>query len=259
MRAQYVACDRHLGELLQDVGGDVSVIVLGDHGMQRCDGHVFLNEWLLRNGYLRLRREPDGPTPLAKADVDWGRTRAWARGYAGQVYLNLRGREPEGCVDPAEREGLVAEIGDGLRQLAAADGGRLAVEVLPGADVFDGPHAWRCPDLCLQFDGVRHLAAERLGVPDVVAPPDPAGVDDGSHAPDGFLAMAGPGVPALGRFASMHLLDVAPTILDLLGLPDRDLDGRALHRVDAGPEPDGPYSGDDELELTNRLRKLYLE
>jgi len=29
--------------------------------------------------------------------------------------------------------------------------------------------------------------------------------------------------------------------------------------VDAGPEPDGPYSGDDELELTNRLRKLYLE
>src|SRR5262249_28955891 len=125
--------------------------------------------------------------------------------------------------------------------------------------VFDGPHAGRCPDLCLQFDGLRHLAADRVGVPEVVAPPAPGGVDDGSHAPDGFLALCGPGVPGLGRFESMHLLDVAPTILDLLGLRERELDGRALHRLDAPEEPDGPYSGDDELELTNRLRKLYLE
>jgi len=246
-----------LGELLDETGPDVTVIVLSDHGMQRCDGHVHLNEWLRREGYLRLLTPLDKPTPLERASVDWSRTQAWARGYGGQVYLNLRGREPQGCVDRDRAPDLLAEIADGLRGLDGPDGRRLPAEVFTGEQVFDGPHADRCPDLCVQFDGLRHLAADRLGVPSVVRPAEPGGVDDGSHAPDGFLAMAGPGVPALGRFDSLHLLDVAPTILDLLGLPDRELDGRAIHRVE--PESDVPYSAEEELELTNRLRRLYLE
>src|SRR5262249_61590216 len=97
--------------------------------------------------------------------------RAGARAYAGQVSLTLRGREPEGCVARADRDGLLAEIADGLRRLPGPGGRDLPVEVLPGDDVFDGPHAGRCPDLCLQFDGLRHLAADRVGVPEVVAPP----------------------------------------------------------------------------------------
>jgi predicted AlkP superfamily phosphohydrolase/phosphomutase len=219
--------------------------------MQRCDGHVFLNEWLLRNGYLCLRQPLDGPTPLARAPVDWRRTRAWARGYGGQVHLNLRGRDPEGCVEPDAADALRREIARGLAELP------VPVAAFPGDEVFDGPHAGRCPDLCLQFDGLRHLTADRLGVPEVVSPLGPGGADGGSHAPDGFLAMAGAGVPAAGRFDAMHLLDVAPTILDLLGLPEVELDGRAIHR--SAGDPDNPYSAGDELELTNRLRKLYLE
>jgi predicted AlkP superfamily phosphohydrolase/phosphomutase len=259
MREHYRACDTRLGELLEEVGPDVAVMVLSDHGMQRCDGHVFLNEWLLRNGYLHLERPVDGPTPLAKAAVHWGRTRAWAGGYGGQVHLNLRGRHQDGCVDPVEADGLVREIAQGLSELRRPDGSPLPVVAFPGREVFDGPHADRCPDLCVQFDGLRHLSADRLGAPDVVCRLGADRVDGGSHAADGFLALAGPGVPAAGRFESMHLLDVAPTILDLLGLPERELDGRAIHRTAADDAGDDPYSGDDELALTNRLRKLYLE
>jgi arylsulfatase A-like enzyme len=78
----------------------------------------------------------------------------------------------------------------------------------------------------------------------------------GSHAPMGFLAIAGPGIPALGRFAALHLLDVAPTILDLLGVPVPDgLDGRPIHKE----LEDSAYSVEDEARLMNRLRTLYLD
>jgi predicted AlkP superfamily phosphohydrolase/phosphomutase len=77
-------------------------------------------------------------------------------------------------------------------------------------------------------------------------------VDDASHAPAGFFAMAGPGVPALGRFAALDLLDVAPTVLSLLGVP-ADLDGRPIHAED------DVYSDEDEAVLTSRLRTLYLD
>jgi predicted AlkP superfamily phosphohydrolase/phosphomutase len=252
MREHYRYCDERLGELLQDAGPDVAVIAVSDHGMQRLDGHVHLNQWLLDNGYLAVERPLDGPVPLAKAPVDWSRTRAWARGYGGQVHLNVRGRDPDGCVDPDDAPALAAEIGEGLRGLLPN------TRTWLGAEVFDGPHVDRCPDLCVQFDRLHHLTADRLGGGRIVAPLDPGGVDDGSHASHGFLAMAGPGIPALGRFDSMHLLDVAPTILDLLGLPERELDGRAIHRVDAEDEAT-PYSEEEELALTNRLQKLYLE
>jgi predicted AlkP superfamily phosphohydrolase/phosphomutase len=44
------------------------------------------------------------------------------------------------------------------------------------------------------------------------------GPDDANHAQDGLFVIAGPGIPAAG---SMHasLLDIAPTVLELLGIP----------------------------------------
>ncbi|HXM56895.1 MAG TPA: alkaline phosphatase family protein [Candidatus Dormibacteraeota bacterium] len=254
MREQYRYCDRRLGELVEEAGPDTAVLVMSDHGMQRCDGHVHLNQWLYEHGYLKLRRTPDGPTPLDRADVDWAATRAWARGYGGQVYCNVRGRDPAGRVQPDDVPALCAEIEGRLR-----DDLSLPVAAYLGRDLYDGPAADRCPDLCLQLDGLHYLNADRVGGPDVVVPLGPDGVDDGSHAPYGFLAMAGAGVSPLGRFASMHLLDVAPTILDLLGLPDHGLEGRALHRTGAGDEDDDPYTAEERGELTNRLRALYLE
>ena len=44
------------------------------------------------------------------------------------------------------------------------------------------------------------------------------GPDDANHAQQGILVMAGPGIPHERR-DDMHLLDVAPTVLDVLGLP----------------------------------------
>jgi len=80
----------------QDAGPDTACSSSATTACRGLDGHVHLNQWLLDNGYLVLDRPVDGSTPLGKRRglvADPGR----ARGYGGQVHLNLRGRDPAGA------------------------------------------------------------------------------------------------------------------------------------------------------------------
>jgi len=253
IRDQYRYCDERLGELMAIAGPDTLVLVVSDHGIQRLDGKLNLNDWLAAHGFLYLNSPVDTPTPLAKAPIDWSRTRAWAQGYAGQIYLNVQGREPQGLIPPDAVDAVLAELEASLRTLTAADGRSLPVTLIRRNTIYDGPHANRCPDLFVQIDGLRHLTSDQIGHRSLVTPVADLGNDDASHAPAGFMALAGPGIPAEGRFAALQLLDVAPTILQLFDVPiPTDLKGRVIHTVD------DVYSDDDMSELTNRLRTLYL-
>jgi predicted AlkP superfamily phosphohydrolase/phosphomutase len=254
IREHYRYCDTRLGELVADAGPETVVMVVSDHGLQRLDGKVNLNDWLVAHGYLVLREPLAALTPMGKAPVDWERTRAWAHGYGGQIYLNVQGREPQGCVPPADVDSVLSELEAQLRGLCQPDGRGMQVETIRRQEIYSGPYADDCPDLFVQWEGLRYTTSDLLGHSTLVQPVQELGPDDAAHAPAGFFAMAGPAIPQAGMFAAAHLLDIAPTILDVLGLAlPADLDGRPLHRVES------VYSPEDEAELTSRLRTLYLE
>jgi len=52
------------------------------------------------------------------SSIDWAGTRAFADGIREGIYINLRGREPEGIVDPAEYEGLRSELAEKLAAIS---------------------------------------------------------------------------------------------------------------------------------------------
>ena len=80
---------------------DAGMIVLSDHGFARFDRAFNLNTWLYREGFLSLDDPSNtGPDELF-AHVDWSKTQAYALGLNG-LYLNLRGRERQGIVEPGE-------------------------------------------------------------------------------------------------------------------------------------------------------------
>lgn len=254
IRNHYRYCDERVGELIANAGTDTVVMVVSDHGLQRLDGKINLNDWLIANGYLCVREPIHSLTPLKTAPIDWSRTRAWAHGYGGQIYLNIQGRDPQGCVPPSEVDAVLGELEQRLQELHGPEGERLQVEAVRRQDIYSGPYVDNCPDLFVQCENLRYTTSDLLGHSAMVTPVKELGPDDAAHAPAGFFAMAGPGVPHLGRFAATHLLDVAPTVLDLLGVPvPPDLDGRPIHKVEH------VYSDEEEAELTSRLRALYLE
>jgi len=150
----------------------------------------------------------------------------------GFIRLNLRGREPNGSVSPgAEEEAELALISEALLELEdPASGERIVREVLRASEVFGPERHPDVPDLMVSFRNdlgrIEACASDRIGV--VRAPADVVN-RSGDHTGDARLWLAGKGIPTANGTLSAHGLDVAPTILSLLGVARPDwLDGTPL-------------------------------
>jgi len=139
---------------------DTRIIVLSDHGFTRFDHKVHLNRWLLEQGYIT--RKPDQPEK-SLVTADWSQTRAYAVGL-NSLYLNLKGRESQGCVSPDQRAALSEEIRAGLLALKGPDGRPAIQQVSLQKEAFDGPLSEYGPDLVVGYaPGYRASSQTGLG------------------------------------------------------------------------------------------------
>lgn len=226
--AYLASLDAQLGALLERAPRDAAVLVVSDHGARPLHGGVRVNEWLRREGHLVLRDAPADGAPFDPRAVDWERTRAWADGgYVGRVHLNVAGREPRGCVRPEDTERLRDEIAAGLAAIEGPDDRRI------GADAVRPEERYRTcrgvpPDLWVYFGALDWRAVGSFGAGPLWTRENDTGPDEANHDFDGLAVLRAPGwrMPASG---TADLLDVAPTLLDLLGLPGGEgLAGRSL-------------------------------
>lgn len=257
LKDHYRFCDGEIGEILKLLDRDTNLIVHSDHSVQRLDGRINLNEWLLEQGYLKLRSYPRQPTPLRACDIDWANTRAWATGYTGQIYLNVKGREAQGVIDPEEYEEVLDELANKIKAITAEDGRCLKTDTFRRKDIHKGEYARFGPDLFIYFDECRWNISEMIGygLGKVYSYDTALGADDGAHGRYGFFAAAGPQVPATGRVDGLTLLNVAPTVLTLMGIEvPPDMEGSSI--VNPQSNNGSPYSGEDEAVIRERLAAL---
>lgn len=146
----------------------------------------------------------------------------------GHVRINVRGRDPDGIVSPAEYVGLCAQIEDYLRGLRDARTGEPVVK-----DVYRMRHDPLDKDPTLPAFDLDVLWHERIT--DAVNSPDFGRIGPlphfraGGHCNRGFVAAAGPGIGAGARLRTAEPVDLAPTILELMGCPiPAHMDGRCL-------------------------------
>lgn len=214
----YAEMDAVLGATLARLRPDDTLIVLSDHGFAPFRWGFNLNTWLLENGYLAVLGAPDGRRELGLGDVDWGRTRAYGLGL-NSLYLNLRGREKWGTVDPAGREALCREIAAKL--LAVRDARGIApVETVYFVDRdYAGADPQIAPDLLVGYSrGYRASWATVLGgmPPEVFE--DNLDRWSGDHLIAAHLV---PGILLANRpivVDDPSLSDIGPTILSVYGI-----------------------------------------
>ena len=214
---------------------------------------------------------------LSFRDVDWRRTAAYSPpGLSiGSLMVNLRGREPAGSVEPgAEYEAVRAQLVERLetlvQELIGADAGEqiYTSEALYGA----GPGS-TAPDVMFLPLDAGYLPTNLFDFLDN-RPVTKSRVWPGNHRMDGVLIAHGPQVRRGHRLEGASIIDVAPTLLHLLGCPvPDDMDGRPLVeilRADGASlppvrtcEPVEPHFGDgtdltdaERDEMIARLRSL---
>ncbi len=314
----YRAVDDGIGRLCSATGEDATVFVVSDHGFGPLHGFIHLNNWLHRQGYLVLRRDPVttlrhaafrlGFTPelghelsqrlgldlrykvnrgqsfqslrrifLSFANVDWSRTRAYSLGHVGQVFINLKGRQPQGIVAPGgEYESLRDELIQALLELRHLDTGeKLIARAYRREELYQGSELDHLPDILLEPDGFRYMAfgESEFASNRIVGP---SFGHSGHHRMAGVLAACGPGIRNGGGIEDAAIVDIAPTVLYTIGcsIPS-SFEGRVLTDLfcpehlqtrapqyvtsqDAGGMPATParYSEDEEASVRERLRSL---
>jgi predicted AlkP superfamily phosphohydrolase/phosphomutase len=211
----YRQVDDFLGRVAAEIDNDRELIILSDHGSCAIRQEVYLNQWLGERGYLKFRKEP----PESLEDID---TESVAYSLdPGRVYINLRGREPAGCVAPgAEYERLREELARSLSDLRDPDTGELMVaRVYLREEIYCGPAFPRAPDLLVQTrDG--YDAKGSLHHPTLTGRSPLTGMHTFD---DAMLYIRG----ARQLRDSPSIVDVMPTILRLMDIPVPDeLDGQ---------------------------------
>lgn len=225
---------------------------------------------LIRLGFGRFKREVvrGRGQGMLKAlflsfnNVDWEKTKAYSLGNIGQIRINLRGREPHGCVEGgAEYERVVSEIIGGLQELRDPHTGELVIEsIYRNPEVYHGKAAGEGADILFLPRRLEYFGFGEYEFADnrVIAPLK-RGIS-GTHRMHGIGIAWGSPIHS-ARLQQARLEDFAPTILHLMGLPvPAHMDGRPLLEILSGqaglPEVQvGPgwEDGDNpELHLTSQ-------
>lgn len=167
----YQRADTYVGKVMDEIVDDNTVlVVLSDHGFNSFRRSVNLNRVLINNGYLKVKPELEAANQRILEDlfegdkgqffsyVDWSQTKAYAMGL-GQIYLNIKGREVEGIVEPGDEE---KQIKDEISEILLAmrdpeyDYAVVFDGIYDGKEIYHGNHMDQAPDLVVGLaDGYR--------------------------------------------------------------------------------------------------------
>lgn len=245
--------DGFLGTVLDKLPPQTPLIIFSDHGFSDFRRAVDLNRWLVDNGYMQIDREAYAARDAGDSGelykyVQWDQTQAYAVGFSS-IYVNLAGREGHGNLAEDTRAEVAARIARELTPLVDAARGERAIHaVYERQQIYTGPHAGQAPDLVVGYrPGYRGSWQSAVGGLAEQVLSDNNKTWQRDHIVDASFVQG----TLLTNFEiasdRVRALDLAPTVLDLLGLPvpadmegsswlqPRDVDIAATPAVHAAP------------------------
>jgi predicted AlkP superfamily phosphohydrolase/phosphomutase len=261
----YKYLDGEIASLIDLAGKDTTVLLVSDHGAKRIDGGICINEWLIREGYLRLNHEPETITSFENLDVDWANTTAWAAGgYYARIFLNVKGREPSGLIYPSDYETVRNTLAEKIMEITDPDGNQIPTQVFKPEDIYQSVNNIP-PDLIVYFGDLLWRSIGSVGHNAVHTLENDIGPDDANHAQHGIFILNDHA--HRGHLQHLDIRDVAPTVLALMDIPvPSDMQGHSV--IETGSEgqsdqtepfespTDDVYTAEEKVTLEDRLKSL---
>jgi len=313
----YMKLDDILAETLEMIDDDTTLYIMSDHGFGPVHKTVSVHRWLCQQGFMQMKNGgagfgkmadgfvrkfqeilPPGAKGFIKkwlpfaansaasrasySGIDWSKTRAYPMGHFSDIFINLKGRQPSGSVEPGEEyEKLRGEITEKLYEFKDPDDGSSVVErVYKREEIYHGQYLENMPDLIIGWKDYKYLRMFNYPLSDDdsiiwTIPPTLSLLWDrtGAHKPNGMFMAIGPHIKSKGQVENASIMDIAPTVLYECGIPvPDDMDGRVLTEVfdeeyvranppqvtkseDSGAS-EYDYSGREAEEVQKRLKDL---
>ena len=259
IRNIYHAIDREMGLLLAHVPSDANVSIVSSTGLEdRYPAAGLIEAFCRQLGYQAPAEPSSVPLrPLAlirqtvpepwraalsrrlprevrerllagqfRSGTNWRKTTAFGipSSYTSFVRVNLRGREPEGIVEPgAAYRALLDRLEADLTQLIDPQTGQRAVkQVTRVGELFASSPPVSLPDVFVDWESGSHFMPQVVHPKAKLEQQKPEFFRESDHSRSGFVAAAGPSIRARGAIGDVSVLDLAPTFLSLMGEPVRE-------------------------------------
>ncbi len=214
LKNYYKYLDKKLGEILGLIDQDAIVVVASDHGMIKQEGKININNWLIREGYLKLREGIDikEKKRFSVDFVDMEDTIAYGGGaYNARVYINKKyaGDNYKKIRDEITRK---------LKEIPDDKGNKLDTKVYFSGDIYRDNSDPECPDLTVYFDDLRWASNPDFGQEGLYSWKTAIGADSAGHSRQGCFVINGRGIANKGKIDDIEIQQVAPTLLKLLGV-----------------------------------------
>jgi predicted AlkP superfamily phosphohydrolase/phosphomutase len=219
----YVHVDDRIGTLLKHVDDETIVLVVSDHGARTMAGGICINEWLLQEGYLVLKDRPRAVTALEECEIDWSRTTAWASGgYYGRLFMNVKGREPEGTIEPDAYESVRDELIARLATIQDPDGALIGAVAYRPQELYEAVEGV-APDLIIYFGDLKWRSVGSVGYESIWTFENDTGPDEANHAQEGIFIYRDQTKPQGGQdLGVVDIYDIGPTLMSVLGVDTPD-------------------------------------
>jgi predicted AlkP superfamily phosphohydrolase/phosphomutase len=268
----YQQIDKSIGEIFNFINSRANLLIMSDHGFGPLRGKFYLNKWLEEIGLLsydkrkikkfrlkssiipalrqiirvadplnvrnkiisKMSNNSGRMSPYNFLDcIDWSKTKAYAASNTEQgLYINLAGREPQGIVKPGRDSNEVREkIIKELKNLVDPEKKeRFVSEVYKKEEIYSGPFVNRAPDIIFFLKGGQYIADvqprnylfEELSWK----------TGTGTHRMEGIFIAFGEGIKKGIRIKRARIIDLAPTILNMMNTPiPIDMDGKVLEEI----------------------------
>ncbi|MDL2229015.1 alkaline phosphatase family protein [Treponema sp. OttesenSCG-928-L16] len=262
IREAYRQVDRNIGHILGGINLEETIIaIVSDHGFTHLDWNPYVKEWLSRAGLLKyvLDLTNDDPSNLS---IDWSQTSCHPlEPCHAHIFINLKGRDPHGIVEPEDYEKVQQKIIRALYGITNPETGESAVAIActrkeaatlgivqnrkEGLDrVGDVVYAWKPGYMSHPFiyrvgikyrDGTERITANPELMEQAVLGRNFTGVhlclpsEPDMHA---VMVLSGAGLPAYERSSVGRIIDIAPTVARLLDIPvPKDAEGGVMYDI----------------------------
>lgn len=259
----YKKFDEYIGEVTSALGDNAVIFIVSDHGHGPWHKEVNLNRWLMEHGFLHVRKGAislkNVLKKLSKAvlppsfwetfkrktqkvkklyremPIDWSKTKAFAFGHYGNIYINLKGKQPLGIVEPGqEYDSLCKDIEQKLLEwINPITGRRMVKKVYKRHELYSGDALTYAPDLVVEWEDYAYISSHasdyRSPMITEVHSFYKNVPQSGSHRLDGIFIAKGPNIKSNHHIHKVNITDIAPTVLYLFGQPiPTYMDGKVL-------------------------------
>ncbi len=235
LRDYFKFVDKNLGKIRKILPKDTVLVVASDHGMDRMDAKINVNDWLIKKGYLVLKKDfaqkaKKGPVKIKLSGIDFSKTKAYSIGsYQARIYINLKGRDNEGVVLKKDFNKIRRELEEKLSKIRGIKGQKLNTKFFKPEQVYKKFDS-EAPDLIVYFDNLIYGSNDEVGNRSLYSMETVVGKTMAGHAPKGIFVIHGPNIKKRGFIGEKNILNVAPTFYKILkikkpkGLQAKNLD-----------------------------------